>query len=114
MERDVDRLSDPWYGRLSSERESPDRARWGTMCAVELILFPSYLCLGTGQGFFHGGAIKIGQVFVEFPIMEETLSECVGCGLLIAEWNGDLLLIETSDVVSEKLSATLLEAVEVN
>ena len=66
-----------------------------------------------GQIFFHGGAIKLGQVFVEFPIREETLSECVGCAILIAEWNGDLLPIETSNTVSERLNASLLDAVEV-
>ena len=82
-------------------------------CAVELIHFPSYFCPSTGHGFFHGRAVELGQVFVEFPIREETLSECVGCGLLIAEWNGDLLPIETSDIVSERLSTSLLDAVEV-
>ena len=68
---------------------------------MERLFFPSYLCPSTGQGFFHGGAIKLGQVFVEFPIREETLAECVDCGLLIAEWDGDIFPIETSDVVSE-------------
>ena len=80
---------------------------------MELVLLPSYLCPSTGQGFFYGGAIKHGQVFVEFPIREETLSKCVGCGLLIVEWNGGLLPIKMSDVVSEQLSTLLLDAIEV-
>ena len=88
-------------------------ARRDTTCAIDLILFPSYLCPSAGQGFFHGGVVKLGQVFVEFPIKEETLSECVGCGLLIAKWNGDLLSIEASNVVSERLSTLVLDVVEV-
>ena len=80
---------------------------------MELILFPSYLCPIASQGFFHSGAVKLCQVFVEFPIREETLSECVGYGLLIAKWNVDIFPIETSDVVSERFSTSLLDEVEV-
>ncbi len=80
---------------------------------MKLVLFPSYLCPSAGQGVFHGGAIELGQIFVEFPVREETLSKCVGCGLLIAEWNGDFFSVETSDVVSERLGTSLLDAIEV-
>ena len=44
---------------------------------------------------------------------EETLLECVGYDLLIAEWNGDLLPIEMIDIVSEQLNASLLDALKV-
>ena len=80
---------------------------------MELILFPSYLYPSTGKCVFHGGAIELGQVLVEFPVREETLSKCICCCLLVAEWNGDILPIETTDIVSEQLSASLLDAVEV-
>ena len=80
---------------------------------MELILFPSYLCPSPGKCIFYGGAIKLGQVFVEFPTREETLSECVCCCLLVVEWDGNLLPVEAIDVVSERLSASLLDVVEV-
>ena len=80
---------------------------------MELVLFPSDFCPGAGEGVLHGGAIELSQVFVEFPVREETLSKCVCCGLLVAEWNGDLLPIETSDIIFERLNGSLLDAVEV-
>ncbi len=80
---------------------------------MELVLFPSYLCPSANVGVFHGGAIELGQIFVEFSVREEILSKCIGCGLLISEWNGNLFPIETSDVVSEQLGTSLLDVVEV-
>ena len=80
---------------------------------MELILFPSYLCPSTGKCVFHGGAIELGQVLEEFLVKEETFLKCVCYCLLVAEWNGNLLPIETTDVVSKRLSPSLLDAVEV-
>ena len=80
---------------------------------MELVLFPSYLCPSPGKCVFHGGAVELGQVLVEFPVREETLSECVCCCLLVAEWNENFLPVEATDVVFERLSASLLDAVEV-
>ena len=80
---------------------------------MELVLFPSDFYLSAGEGVFYGRAVEFSQVLVEFPVREETLSECVCCCLLVAEWDGNLLPVETTDVLSERLSASLLDAVEV-
>ena len=40
--------------------------------------------------------------------------EGINSSLLIAEWNGDLFLIQVTDVVTEWLAATLLDFVELS
>ena len=59
--------------------------RWGTSCAMELVLLPSDFCPGAGEGVLHGGAVELTQIFVEFPVREETLSESVCCCLIVAK-----------------------------
>ena len=71
------------------------------MNMMELIFFPSYFGPCTGQDIFHSGAVEFGQVLVDFFIREESLTESVDYCLLVAEWVGDLLSVETFDVVSK-------------
>lgn len=101
------------YNKALPSRLIAGVARWGTSSAMELILFPTYFYPSMGKYVFHGGAVELGRVLVEFPIREDTLSECVCCCLLVAEWNVNLLPIEATDIVSERLSASLLDTVEV-
>ena len=51
------------------------------------------------QNIFHCGAIELGQVLIELYIWKEPLLENINCFLLVAEWNGDLLLVEAFDIV---------------
>ncbi len=54
---------------------------------MELVLFPSDFCPGAGEGVLHGGAVELSQVFVEFTVREETLSESVYCCLIVTKWD---------------------------
>ena len=60
---------------------------------------------------FHGKAIKLNKFLVE---LEKSFPESVDYGLLIAEWNGDLLMIEASYIVTEWLPMMLLNVVTVS
>ena len=53
--------------------------------AVKLIFFPSDLNPCSGENILHGGAIELGQLFVELPIWEESLSEGVDGYLLVGK-----------------------------
>ena len=50
-----------------------------TMNTMKLILFLYYLVRCIGQDIFHCEAIELGQVFVEFSIREESLTESIDC-----------------------------------
>ena len=80
---------------------------------MELILFPSYLNPCTCQDIFHCGAIELGQVLIKLSIREESFTESVNHGLLIAEWDGDLFFVELSHIVVEGLCTSLLDAIKV-
>ena len=68
---------------------------------MEFLLFPPYFSPCTSQDIFRSGAIEIGQVLVELFVWEEPFSESVDRCLMVVKWNGDLLLVEVSDVVSK-------------
>ena len=77
------------------------------MDAIELIFFPYDLESSSSQDVFHGGAVKFCEIFVLLDTREESFLECVDRNLWIAEGDGDLLLIEASNIVTEWLVATL-------
>ena len=81
---------------------------------VELVLFSYDLNPSSSQDIFHSGAVEIGEFLVELSVSEESLLEIIKCSLLIAKWNGDLLLVEASDVVVEWLTLMLLDFVEIS
>ena len=68
---------------------------------MDFILLPPYFSLCSSQDIFHSGAIELGQILIEHSVPNEPLSESVDCCLLITEWDGDLLPVEASDVISE-------------
>ena len=69
--------------------------------AVELIFFPTDLNPCLGKNILHGGAVELGQLFVELPVREESLLETVDDDFLVAERNGDFLTVEASNIVAE-------------
>ena len=81
--------------------------------AVEFIFFPTDLNPSSGQNILHGGAVELGQLFVELPVREEALLEGFDGYLLVAERDCHLLLVEPSNVVTEWLTVTLLDAIEI-
>ena len=52
---------------------------------MKLIFFAPDLDLSWGQGIFHGGAIELGQLFIELAVREESFPEGVDSHLLMTE-----------------------------
>ena len=52
---------------------------------VEFVLFPYDLYLSTVKNIFHGGVVKLGELFVALSIEDESLLEGINCSLLIVE-----------------------------
>ena len=67
---------------------------------MEFILFPSDLDPSSGQDVFHGGVIELCKLLVELVVREESLLEGVNGGLLVAKWDGDLLKVKASNIVT--------------
>ena len=82
--------------------------------AVKLIFFPSDLNPCLGENILHGGAVELGQLFVELPIRDESLSKGVNDCLLVAEKNFHLLSVEPANIVAEWLTTTLLDVVKIS
>ena len=83
------------------------------MDVIEFVFFPSDIDPSLGKDVFHGDSIELSEFLVKLTIKEESLSKGVDWSLLIAKWNRDLLLVESSDVVMKWLTAMLSNAVEV-
>ena len=81
---------------------------------VKLILFPTDLNPCSGESILHGGAVELGQLFVELSVREESLPEGVDGCFLVAEGNCHLLSVEPANIVAEWLSTTLLDAVKIS
>ena len=68
---------------------------------MEFIFLPFDLDPSLGQYIFHGSAVELCKLLIEFTVRDKSLSECVDCSLLIAKWDGDLLLVEASNIIVE-------------
>ena len=67
---------------------------------MEFILFPSDLDPSSGQDVLHGGVIELCKLLVALVVREESLLEGVNGGLLVAKWDGDLLKVKASNIVT--------------
>ena len=82
--------------------------------AMKLIFLPSDLNPCLGLGILYGGAVELGQLFVKLVVREESFSESIAGNLLMTEGDGHLLSIELSNVVTEWLTLTLLDVIEIS
>ena len=52
---------------------------------MESIFFPPDLDPSSGQDIFHGGAIKLGKLLIDFIVREESFPKGIKGSLLVAK-----------------------------